>query len=502
VTALTPNLDYTDRDYDALRRRLVALAASAFPEWTDFESPSFGTTLLELLAFVGDVLSVSQDQRARESRLVTATQRENVIALCQMLGYRLHGAVAATCDVTLTLARIPTADVTVPAGVIVATADRPQPVQFQLLAPVTFRAGQDPPRAIGRAEHSLAHDERADTVGMPDLELELQQAPYLDRSLMVADVTGAWTEVDTVLGSGPADRHFLVDVDAQDRATVRFGDGRNGQPPTGTLTLAYKTGGGTTGNIGAGALVSVPTPIVDASGMPVTVSVSNAAKASGGIDRETLAHAKLMAPRSLRAPSRSIAREDFEIHCLGVPGVARALMLTSNQDATIEEGSGDLLIVPQGGGVASPTLLAQALRQVTVVYPAPLTFQVRVLPANYRTIDIAARIYLRPGAAPDDVARRVRERLAAYFAPALPDGTPNDAVDFGYYLRNADGSAGGVPWSDIADLVLQTPGVKKLAANAGLALTLNGQAGDVELGRREFPALGVVALVNADLTQV
>src|SRR5262249_30310387 len=156
------------------------------------------------------------------------------------------------------------------------------------------------------------------------LEIDLQQVPYLDRSLAVTYSSGTWTEVDTFLGSGPSDRHYLVAVDADDHATVRFGDGANGIPPTGTLTFAYKTGGGAAGDIGPGALVSISSPVVDALGVPVTVAASNAEKASGGIDRETIAHAKLMAPRSLRASTRSIAREDFEVNAMKLPGVARA----------------------------------------------------------------------------------------------------------------------------------------------------------------------------------
>ena len=497
MTLVPPQLDYTSKDFDSLRARLIELAKSGFPGWSDFQVPSFGTTLLELFAFVGDVLCQYQDQQARESRLITATQRQNVIALCQMLGYRLHGAVAATCDVELGLARVTGADVTVPAGAVCATADRPEPVRFQLLEPVTFRAGQAPPRASGVAEQSQSFEERADTVGTPYLQIALQQSPYLDRSLTISDATGTWAEVDTFLGSGPIDRHFVVSIDAQDHATVAFGDGRNGLPPAGTLVFRYKTGGGAIGNIAAGALTTVETPVVDALGMPVSVTVTNPAAASGGIDRETLAHAKLVAPLSLRAPARSVARSDFEEHALEVPGVARALMLTSNEDPTVAENSGDLVIVPQGGGGPSQALLDQVLNQVTVVYPSTLTFQVRVLSANYRAVDIAARLYLRAGAAPADVGRRVRDRLAAFFAPSLPDGTPNATVDFGYYLRNDDGTA-GVAWSDIAALIMETAGVKKLGPSAALDLTLNGQDSDVPLGVREFPSLGQVTLLRAD----
>jgi hypothetical protein len=497
TTFIAPTLDATARDFDTLRARLVELAQRAFPGWSDGTSPDALTVLLELFAFVGDILGQYQDQLGRESRLATATQRQNVIALCQMLGYRLHGAAAAPAVVEFALARVPSVAVTIPAGTVLTTRDRPTPLRFSLLAPVTIVAGQDPPRATGLVEHSETFGEQFDAVGAPYLEVDLGRAPYLDRSARVTDAAGPWTEVDTFLGSG-ADRHVVVAVDGADRALLRFGDGRNGLPPSGTLAVTYQIGGGARGNVPANAITEVETPVADAHGVAVTVHVTNPLAATGGVDRETLAQAKLLAPRNLRATDRSVTRDDFVAHALDVPGVARALMLTSNEDPTILENSGDLVVVPQGGGAPTPALLDAVLDQITVVHPATLTFQVRTLPAIYRSVSIAARLYLQPGAAPADVARRIRDGLAAFFAPSLPDGTPNPSVAFGLDLREPGEPAGRIAWSDIADLIVDTRGVRKLGPNAALDLTLNGQAADVDLGRREFPALGVVTLVRAD----
>ena len=92
MAILPLNIELTAKDFDSLRARLIALIQSVFPDWSDFETASFGNLLIEMYAFVGDVLTFYLDNLARESRLVTATQRKNVIALARMLGYRLHGA--------------------------------------------------------------------------------------------------------------------------------------------------------------------------------------------------------------------------------------------------------------------------------------------------------------------------------------------------------------------------------------------------------------------------
>ena len=400
---LPPSIDYTDRDFDALRARLIALVRSVFPDWTDFEVAGFGNILIEMFAFVGDVLTFYQDNLARESRIVTATQRKNVMALARMLGYRLHGAQAATAEVTFSLARVPTADVVIPAGTFVRTQEVTEPVRFQLLAETRIPAGSDPPSATGIVEHSVTRTQLFDARGLADLGVHLDYGPYLDGSAVVSASGDAYQEVTSFLGSGPNDRHFVVLVDQNDRATIRFGNGTNGALPAGTIEVVYKTEGGAGGNVDASRLVVVEGTFTDVHGRPVQISVTNPARASGGTDRETIAKAKLLAPEGLRALTRSVAREDFEINAKRLPGVARALMLTSNEDASIAENAGILYVVPQGGGPPTPALKNLVLQQVTEVFPCTLTFQVSVQDPVYKRLDVFARIFLRQGVAPAEV---------------------------------------------------------------------------------------------------
>ena len=133
MAILPANLDLTDKDFDAIRARLISLIKSVFPDWSDFEIAGFGNLLIELYAFVGDVLTFYLDNLARESRLVTATQRKNVIALARMLGYKLHGARAATAEELFSIPDTPASAVLIPAGTVVRTKEVTEPIRFQLL---------------------------------------------------------------------------------------------------------------------------------------------------------------------------------------------------------------------------------------------------------------------------------------------------------------------------------------------------------------------------------
>jgi hypothetical protein len=496
VTLLAPSVDYTSIDFDSLRARLIALVESVFPEWTDHDVAGFGNVLVEMFAFVGDTLGYYLDNQAREAFLATAVRRESVIALARRLGYRMSGATAATAELEFKLAAVPRARVVLSAGSVVRTREAQSPIRFQLLQAVVFEAGLNPPVMRGIVEHSAAQRQVFDAKSLRGTDLLLDRAPFLDRSAQVMATNGPYTEVDSLLSSGPNDRHFTVLIDQTDRATLRFGDGRLGALPAGSIEVRYKTGGGVAGNVDAGQITVFDGTAKDVEGQPVTLLVTNPDRASGGTERESIGSAKQLAPLSVRATSRSVAREDFEIHALELQGVARALMVTSNEDPAVQENSGVLYVIPKGGGMPTPALKNLVLRQVTVVYPCTLTFQVDVRDPVYKPVSIRARLFVRAGERPEAVRDRVRARLQEFFQLTNTDGTHNDIVNFGYYLRDDDGNVTGeLPYSDIYNVIRDTPGVRKLGDHSG-DLLLNGLPADVKLRAYEFPILANVELTD------
>jgi len=498
MAQLAQATDYTDKDFDSLRLRLQNLVRSVFPDWTDFNVASFGNMLLELFAFVGDLLAFYQDNQARESRIATATQRKNLIALTKLLGFRPAGARAATTDVVIALAAVPAAPVTVRSGTRVRTASVTDPAIFQLLDDVTIPAGASPPTTTGTVEHSESQEELFASSGLPNQEVALPATPFLDGSAVVSAGNGTYTEVQNFLGSGAADRHFTVVVDQSDRATVRFGNGVNGVIPSGTITARYKTGGGAKGNVNAGTLTKLDGSFTDDNGAPVSVTVTNPQPASGGSDRQTVAQIKVLAPESIRVLNRTVSREDFEINARRLSEVARALMLTSNEDAGIPENTGILYVIPRGGGAPSQALKDAVKDQVTVVFPSTLTFQVSVQDPNYLAVDVEAMVFLRQGANAGVVRGAIQKALTEFFAVSLSDGTPNPNVDFGFNLKDAGGDpAGEIALSDIFNVVRDVAGVRKVGDGPHDFL-LNGAREDVPIDVREFPALGQVTLLNGD----
>ena len=52
--------------------------------------------MMELFAYVGDILNFYSDRIANESFIATAQQRQSVLNLASLLDYTPHGNVAAT----------------------------------------------------------------------------------------------------------------------------------------------------------------------------------------------------------------------------------------------------------------------------------------------------------------------------------------------------------------------------------------------------------------------
>lgn len=494
--------NYTDKDFDGIRERMFDLIRSVFPNWTNEAVTNFGNLLAESPCFVLDVLTFYQDQQAREGRFKTVQLRKNMIALAKLLNYDLAGAGAATADVVLTVTN---ADAlvgpVVPATsspIIVGTTAVTDPVKGELQSLPSFDIDSGEVEKTVGWEHSITQTPLVvPSSGRADQRILLPFGPFLDNSESVSTPTQpTWTKVDTFYYSGPTDQHYRVQVDQNNLGTIIFGDGRQGVIPVGNITLPWKTGGGTDGNVEAGSLKKIEGDFIDSEGTRAYLEATNPVDAEGGLPREEVAAARINAPESTRVLNRTVAREDYEINAKRVVGVGRALMLTSNEYSGIGENRGQLFIIPSTGGYPSQALLDQVFVMCTSTYPNTITFQLQVLPVAYLNIDVRAVIWLQENTVPSTVKQSIITNLEDYFEPMLANGQPNPNVDFGFNYKDADGNpAGEIAFSDIFNVVRDTSGVRKVGAGA-TEFQLNGVRDDVSLPLHQFPALGSVTVIN------
>ena len=99
---ITKDIKYTGKDFPTLRKNLINFAKTYYPTtFNDFNEASPAMMFLETTAYVGDVLSFYLDKQFKETLLPYASERKNVTALAQALGYRPKQAIAAQVGIDI-----------------------------------------------------------------------------------------------------------------------------------------------------------------------------------------------------------------------------------------------------------------------------------------------------------------------------------------------------------------------------------------------------------------
>ena len=194
------------------------------------------------------------------------------------------------------LARVQPAESACKARVIVPTPPRFRPKLKH--APVTQRAPYDPkklPRSA-TATMSLATD---DPLRLPEPQVSLREQ----------NVKGAWEARRDLLNSGPQAKEFVVEVETDGSAFLRFGDSKLGlRPASNTEFLAtYRIGNGRAGNIGANTLAHIVTNVAIREN-----GVTNFLPAQGGLEPETIEEVRQRAPSAFRRQERAVTEIDYQ----------------------------------------------------------------------------------------------------------------------------------------------------------------------------------------------
>lgn len=104
-------IDSTARDYEKIFEELKRLAKEySAGRWTDFTDGDFGTIIIHLLSYVGDLLSNQIDTTANELFLFTAEERTSLMEIAKLVGYEPRHFMSALATIDFTASE----DITIP----------------------------------------------------------------------------------------------------------------------------------------------------------------------------------------------------------------------------------------------------------------------------------------------------------------------------------------------------------------------------------------------------
>ena len=88
-TPPSKDIKYLGRDFDSIKQGLIDFVKTYYPNtYNDFNEASPGMMFLELVAYVGDTLNYYVDSQLKESLLLQATEKKNVLSIAAAMGYK------------------------------------------------------------------------------------------------------------------------------------------------------------------------------------------------------------------------------------------------------------------------------------------------------------------------------------------------------------------------------------------------------------------------------
>jgi hypothetical protein len=512
----TRELDLTKIDRQSLVYRAQYLARQVIPNWGDFSLNFPENVLLEGCAHIVAMAISVMDERLRQHALATMTDRLAAIRKARVPGYNFQGASAAQVDVVFRLPNSALAAKAIPieAGFRLQSGD----AVYQVLTDTEIPVGNNatPACTIENSEsqvHTQLSDESANLI------IQLPNTDIIEGSIEVSadngDYTdcysGSTTKYRTFAEVGPDSLVFIAMLDSNGRAYIFFGNGINGAIPHGTITVNYKTGGGELGRVGAAATWKLLDGAYDVDGQIVTVEAYNAAASVGGYNATTVEEARIGIPQAMRTQERCVNEDDFEYAATTISGVARAALMTSNQDPTIAENTALLYPVaygtpydesgyypPAAPTAAQKTAIAALINKTTGAYKQLMGVTVSILDPIFRVVNIRVKIRKTSSTTAVVVKAAITDALQRYFAIADDTRTRNELVDFGYKYLDAEGASDyQLDWSQIFNAIIDADGVRGIHHSTD-ALLINEARASVYLTAREFPQLGSITVYDMD----
>jgi len=322
TTSYIPQIDYTSRDYTAIKNDLMALASQFNPGWDSLNEADMGVTLLELFAYLGDNLNFYIDRMANEGFLSTASQRDSLLQLAALIGYVPSTTNAAS--VTLTFTNTTASSVTVPALTQVASSGVVNGLSTQIVFETDSAlavSANSSATVTATQGVTVTNETLGNSSGSPDQIFKLLKTGVIINSVKVYVGGIYYSYSQSLIDNGSYDSVFTTINDADGYTYILFGDGINGRIPASSVAIkaTYRVGNGEDGNVAANTISTQLTNT--ASG----ISVNNTSDATGGSDEESNDSIRYNAPRALRASRRAVSLKDYGYLALNVTGVAKAI---------------------------------------------------------------------------------------------------------------------------------------------------------------------------------
>ena len=455
---LTPQIkadriDYSVADFDEYRTALLNYLKAIYPlEYNNFVESDLGIMLVEMFSYLASVLSLKADMLANESFLSSVQSPENLRKLLQLIGISLKGPISAKASCTTTLA---TADTLVASSTAtIAFADRsfsvPNNKDTGLLTYTVYEVDGTGAVDLTTENLILGYTDSLNNAGSTFSKLillegqikkvsgtfsdtasvqtiKLTDPSIVEGSLYVNTGGETYNEIQNLFLADKTDKVFSKTYTDEYAAVLAFGDDTRGKSPSpgDTYDVYYRVGGGSRGNIAPG-VINITLPATHTDNGAISVTTTNPTKATGGLNAETVEHAKKWSPYFFKTQYRAVTGEDYTafanqfVSTVGQSGKSSAVLRNS--------GAGSNMIDIYTVAFADEVEGVQAqLERSSIAYKNELlthlnkhkmlTDEVTIVDGLIRTLDLKTTIFVDKTFKPfeEDVKRAASAKVLAFF---------------------------------------------------------------------------------------
>lgn len=358
INRVSPVVDYTSQDFDAIKADLIAWAQSKYADrWTDFNEDQFAVVLLEISAYLGDLLGYHANASIREAFASTLVRRQNLLNIARILdgSLALGGAEASTVKMRLSLKTV------VAGGVYPFTLTR-QSTQVSNDTSedqIFFHPKNDTVVSAypsdGFVDVDFEEGERFENQligvsdGSPNQRWQFTEKDVIYNSITVKVGASTWAEVKNLILSDGNEHTYKLHQNDDGTMFAIFGDGKYGAIPplAAEIRATYRIGGGTRGNLGPGVIDKIVSAHAN------VISVTNPEKSSGGKPPKTLREARNLVSGTLSTLDRAVTAADHAAIARTVSGVSKAYAVPSPSGISNRM---RVYVAPGGGGQPTDAL--------------------------------------------------------------------------------------------------------------------------------------------------
>lgn len=395
---------YFDRTYDQIKANVLTKFQALVPEITDHTETNPWVKGVSIWSALIELIGYYVDSNAREVYITTAKEFASAVKIAKLFDYRVKGAVPAGVTLRFTSNIAATGNITIPIGTVVSASSGEI---FTTTTVGIILTGTTYIDVQAKQWEAVVNVALGNSNGAADQQFVLEE-DVADGSVSITVSVDTYNAVDTFAYSFTDSKDFISGLQEDTKMRVLFGDGLNGKiPPSGnSITANYFITLGLSGNVGAGKITTIVSSIT-VPGAEI-ISVNNAQNATGGADFESLTKLAKRVPLSIHTRYRAVTPQDFIDVTELFSGVEKAGV---NFDCDIDKYV-HIYIVPDGGGVAAPSLITDTtafleLRKI-------ITTLLDVESAGLVGLKITVNVTAIPGFSNSQVQTNVINALVAY----------------------------------------------------------------------------------------